>query len=149
MAIYKTPYLKFQFSSKNIDPNLYEYLKSVSKENLMKSIDDFRKKELLEFKAGFRFEKICLILGRLFFLISIISIVLIVNYENIPENIGVIGALLIFPSLFLLSLSFSYALSLRELKKSLKKRKINLIKAQKIAIHSKNFNEFINKITLR
>jgi hypothetical protein len=149
MAIYKVPYTKFEFSNKIIDTNFYNYLRTVSKKEILSQSKEFRKKELAEFQSDFKTERICLLLGRIFLLISILSMILTSYFDDINANIVGPGIFLLFPSLFLLSFTYSYALTLRELKIGIKNRKNSLIKAQELAKESIDFNEFLEKITLK
>jgi uncharacterized membrane protein YkgB len=148
MGIYRTPYTKFKISNKLIDNNFYDYLRKSTKEEIVLEMKEFKNKEISEFQSDYKTERLCLLIGRIFLLVSFSSLIAIFNLDDFNEMVLGIGTMLMFPALFLLSFTYSYALTLRELKKALRDRKRNLIKAQFLAKSSNNYNDFVSKITL-
>lgn len=150
MGIYRTPYTKFKFSNKTIDNQFYLYLKGTTQQEIISEIKNFRDKEVSEFQADHKIERVCLLIGRVLALFGLSSFIVIINFDDIPFlSLFTFGVLSIFPALLLLSFTMSYALTLKELKKGITQRKTSLLKAEKIAKSSNNFEEFLHKITIK
>lgn len=150
MGIYKVNYLKFEFSNKVIDEDFYFYLRETTPAEIISKMKDFRRKEVSELQADHYIERICLLIGRILFLVGFSSFIVIVSYDEVPFSEFIsISALGMFPALFLLSFTLPYALTMRELKKGIKKRQKNLLKAEKMAKSSNTFLEFLDKITIK
>ncbi|WP_286744758.1 hypothetical protein [Roseivirga sp. UBA1976] len=142
-------YLKTRFTETFNDKMSYEKLKSISQYDLKLEMALFKTKTIMDFHSDYKIERW---IFRVFWPLTLLMIPSLITLIilDFPENgllsdilmtLVVIGFLSFFPYMY----SHSYALSLREIKKSLKLRNNRLIKSHKNAISSSTFEEYLAK----
>ena len=149
----EVPYVKTRFYNSVVDQHTFEKLKSQSKQELLQNFAEFKRETLSDY---FKENKLERVLFNVFYpfvclvpLLFVIMIILDFPEDSVLSELLTYGIIIGLISVIPFGISYSYGITLGELKRGLRIRKRNLLRAQKIAKKVNGYNEFVNLISTK